>query len=107
MTKDNNDKIKKIEQSLIDSFRTEQEILVSPQWHNNVMQRVKALHADKVVNNIPYSEALMWRFVTVSCCVAIISCLAALGADINPEHSLTNLLLKDPLGLITTQPFLW
>ncbi|MBF0317065.1 MAG: hypothetical protein HQL04_02740 [Nitrospirae bacterium] len=100
MTKNDDDKIKKIEQALIDSFRVEREVSINPQWCSNVMQDVRGLEVDRGV-----PSDVVWRFVTVSCCIAVVSVLVAAGVGINPQDSLAGLLISDPLG--TMQPFLW
>ncbi|MBF0538651.1 MAG: hypothetical protein HQL03_10410 [Nitrospirae bacterium] len=101
MTRDKDDKIKKIEQALIESFKGGQEVSINPQWHSNVMQGIRGLQAEKGSS----SEGFIWRLVTASCCIAIVSCLVAAGVGITPEDSLTSLFMGDPLGLITSQPF--
>ncbi|MBF0337984.1 MAG: hypothetical protein HQL05_09130 [Nitrospirae bacterium] len=103
MTRDNDDKIKKIEQALIDSFRVGRETSIDPRWRDNVMRDIRGLEVDR---GTP-SEAFLWRFVTASCCIAVVSCLVAAGVGINPQDSLASLLIGDPLGLITTQVFVW
>ncbi|KJU85165.1 hypothetical protein MBAV_002635 [Candidatus Magnetobacterium bavaricum] len=102
MTKNDDDKIKKIEQALVDSFKVEREVSVNPQWRSNVMQEVRGVEVNR---GAPLE--VVWRFVTVSCCIAVVSVLVAAGVGINPQDSLAGLLIRDPLGLVTIQAFLW